>query len=167
MDLNRICILLLLTAVAAASAGCTGSPGTPATTVPTPETITPLKTTATLITRLPASEVARITVDHFGWDPSNADVYEFIGKVQVDDGPYSSVKVILRYPDTQEYVYNAGGMGGSNPTIKPFYLYPDGRYEGTNPEKIIELDGKRYATTYRYDNGVLAWEAMRTNLINQ
>ncbi len=36
---------------------------------------------------------------------------------------------------------------------------------GTNPDKIIALDGKRYATTYRYENGVISWVAKRENLL--
>ena len=151
-----ILTLLLLTGLAVFS-GCT------ATTGPTPQTtvITP----ATLITALPVDEVARIQGDHFGLDPSNGDVYEFTGKVQVNDGVYHSVQVILRYPDGQEYTYNAGGMGGSNVTLKPFFIYPDNRYMGTNPDKIIALDGKRYHTIYRYEDGVLVWIATSDTVV--
>ena len=157
--------LLALLAMLVAFSGCTATTGpTPAATVMTPEPITPL-TTTTLITPLPVNEVARIKVDHFGLDPSNADVYEFVGTIHVNDGVYQSVKVILRYPDGQEYAYDARGMGGSNVTLKPFFLYPDNRYMGTNPDKIISLDGKRYNTVYRYINGDLVWIAMPDNLI--
>jgi hypothetical protein len=76
------------------------------------------------------------------------------------------VQVILRYPDSQEYAYDAGGMGGSNATVRSFFLYPSDHYRGTNPEKIIALDGKRYATIYRYENGVLAWIATPDSLIS-
>jgi hypothetical protein len=79
--------------------------------------------------------------------------------IHVNNGPYQSVQVILRYPDSQEYAYDAGGMGGANATLKPFSLFPADRYKGTNPEKIIVLDGKRYGTEYRYENGVIAWIA--------
>jgi hypothetical protein len=159
-----ILTLLLLTGLAVFS-GCTATTGpTPQTTVMTPEPVTPL-TPATLITALPVDEVARIQVDHFGLDPSNGDVYEFTGKVQVNDGVYHSVQVILRYPDGQEYTYNAGGMGGSNVTLKPFFIYPDNRYMGTNPDKIIALDGKRYHTIYRYEDGVLVWIATSDTVV--
>lgn len=120
----------------------------------------------TLITPLPVNEVARIKVDHFGLNPATENVYEFVGTLQVDKGPYNSVQVVLRYPDTQEYSYDLGGMGGSNQTLKSFSLFPADRYMGTNPEKVIVLDGKRYGTEYRYENGVLAWIATSTTLLS-
>ncbi len=165
MNLKTICILLLLIAGLVAFSGCTATTGpTPQATVMTPEPVTPL-TTTTLITPLPVNEIARIKVDHFGMNTATENVYEFIGRVQVSGGPYQSVKVILRYPDTQEYVYDAGGMGGSNATLKPFYLYPDDRYKGRNPEKIISLDGKQYGTKYRTENMVDYWIANSDNVV--
>jgi hypothetical protein len=159
MNSTTACLILLLLAGLVAFSGCASTTGpTPPATVMTPEPITPLKTT-TLITRLPVNEIARIKVDHFGMNPSTETIYEFVGTLQVNDGPYQSVQVILRYPDGQEYAYDLGGMGGSNQTLKPFFLYPADRYKGTNPDKIIVLDGKRYATVYRYENGVIAWIA--------
>jgi hypothetical protein len=56
-------------------------------------------------------------------------------------------------------------MGGSNVTLKPFFLYPDNRYMGTNAEKIIALDGKRYDTIYRYEDGVLVWIATADTVV--
>jgi hypothetical protein len=159
MNLKTSCILILFLAAMAVLSGCTATTGpTPPAKVLTPEPITSLKTT-TLITPLPVNEIARIRVDHFGMNPSTETVYEFVGKLQVDDGPFQSVQVVLRYPDSQEYSFDLGGMGGSNTTLKPFSLFPDDRYKGTNPEKIIVLDGKRYSTVYRYENGVIYWIA--------
>ncbi|MDD1685144.1 MAG: hypothetical protein LUQ19_04550 [Methanoregula sp.] len=158
MNLRTSCIPILLAGLVAFS-GCASTTGpTPPATVITPEPITPVKTT-TLITPLPANEIARIKVDHFGMNPSTETVYEFVGTLMVSGGPYQSVQVILRYPDSQEYAFDLGGMGGSNQTLKPFSLFPADRYKGTNPEKIISLDGKRYATEYRYENGLIAWIA--------
>jgi ABC-type Fe3+-hydroxamate transport system substrate-binding protein len=166
MNLKKVCILLLLIAGLVAFSGCTTMTGpTLQTTVLTPEPITPVKT-MTLVTPLPVTEIARIRVDYFGMNPSTETVYEFVGKLQVNTGPYQSVQVILRYPDTQEYAYDLGGMGGANATLKPFYLYPDDRYKGTNPEKIIALDGKRYGTVYNYDKGIIAWIATADNLVS-
>jgi hypothetical protein len=166
MNLKITCILFFLIAMLVAFSGCTSLTGpVPQTTIMTPDTITPVKTTIP-VTPLPVNEVARITVDHFGMNPSTETVYEFVGKVQVNNGPYQSVQVILRYPDTQEYTYDAGGMGGANATLKPFYLYPADRYKGTNPGKIIALDGKRFGTMYWYENGVLAWIATTDNLVS-
>jgi hypothetical protein len=163
MDLKTIAIILLIIAGMAAFSGCTSTTGpTPQATVLTPDTITPVKTTL-LITPLPVNEIARIEVGHFGMNPSTETVYEFVGKIHVSGGPYQSVQVVLRYPDTQEYTYDAGGMGGANTTLKPFYLYPADRYKGTNPEKIVVLDGKRYGTVYNYNDGVITWVSRTDN----
>lgn len=165
MNLKTTSLLLLILAGLVAFSGCTSTTGpAPQTPVMIPDPITPVKTTL-LVTPLPVNEVARITVDHFGMNPSTGTVYEFTGKVQVNNGPYQSVQVILRYPDSQEYAFDAGGMGGANATLKPFYLYPADRYKGTNPEKIIALDGKPYGTVYRYKDGVIAWVATTDNTV--
>jgi len=166
MDKNTISILLLLIAVLLAFSGCTSTTGpTPQATVMTPEPITPL-TTTTLITPLPVGEVARIEVDHFGMNPSTDTIYEFVGKIHVNGGPYQEVQVILRYPDGQEYTYDAGGMGGANATLKPFFLYPADRYKGTNPEKMVALDGKKFGTVYTYDNGGVNWIAKTDTVVS-
>jgi hypothetical protein len=165
MTLKTILLILLLTGLLAFS-GCTGTTGpAPPATVLTPEPVTPVKTT-TIVTRLPVNEIARIEVDHFGMNPSTESIYEFVGKVQVNDGPVRSVQVILRYPDSQEYSFDAGGMGGANATLQTFSLFPADRYKGTNPAKIIVLDGKRYGTVYRYENGVLAWIATTDTVVS-
>jgi len=168
MNLKTIGIfLILILAALVASSGCTATTGpTPQNAVITPEPLTPVKTT-TPITPLPVGEIARIRVDHFGMDPTTATIYEFVGKVQIAAGTYQSVQVILLYPDSQEYPCDVGGMGGSNQTIREFSLFPADRYKGTNPEKVIALDGKRYATTYKYENGLIAWVATSDNPLNK
>lgn len=166
MTPKTICIFLLLLAGLLACAGCTATTGpTPTATVMTPEPITPVKTTIP-ITPLPANEIARIKVDHFGPDPDTGTIYEFKGKVQIREGPYTSVQVLLLYPDKQEYTYDVGGMGGANATIKEFSLFPADRYKGTNPEKIIVLDGMRYGTVYKYEDGLIAWVATPDNAVS-
>ena len=168
MNLKTIGIfLLLILAVLVVFCGCTATTGPiPQSTVITPEPLTPVKTT-TPITPLPVGEIARIKVDHFGMDPTTATVYELVGQVQINNGMYQSVQVILLYPDSQEYSYDVGGMGGSNQTIREFSLFPADRYKGTNPEKSISLDGKRYATAYKYENGLIAWVATTDNPLNK
>ncbi len=162
MNLKIPSLLLLLIVMGAAFSGCTG-PSTPSFPAPvlTPDPITPLKTQIP-VTTLPAGEIARIRVDHFGMNPTTENIYEFVGTVLVNNGVYPSVQVILRYPDTQEYAFDAGGMGGSNATAKEFSLFPADRYKGLNPEKIIVLDGRQYVTLYRYEDGILSWVAMNS-----
>lgn len=166
MNLKTSCMFLLVLTGLLVCSGCTSTTGpAPQTTVLTPEPVTPL-TTTTMVTRLPASEVARIKVDHFGPNPATESIYEFVGTLHINNGPYASTLVVLRYPDSQEYSFDLGGMGGSNQTLKPFSLFPDDRYKGTNPEKIIVLDGKRYGTLYRYEEGTLYWVATPDTLKN-
>ena len=166
MDHKIPVLLLIILMGLVVFSGCTSTPGaTPPKTAMVPDTITPVKTT-TVITPLPVNEIARIRVDHFGMNPATGTIYEFVGKIQVNNGPYQSVQVILHYPDSQEYAYDAGGMGGANATQKPFSLFPADRYKGTNPEKIIALDGKRYGTEYRYENGVIAWIATADTVLS-
>lgn len=165
MNLKITSLFLILVIMGAVFSGCTGPSGTtPGAPALTPDPITPVKTPAP-VTPLPVGEIARVRVDHFGMNPSTETIYEFVGTVMVSNGVYQSVQVILRYPDTQEYVSEIGGMGGSNPTAKEFSLFPADRYKGINPEKIIVLDGRRYGTVYRYENGVLSWVATGENLL--
>lgn len=162
MNLKRSRVLLpLVVLLLVASSGCTSAPApAPQAAAPAPaDTVTTLPA-ATLVTRVPADEVARIRVELFGMNPDTETIYEFLGTVQTENGVYRSVQVVLRYPDGQEYGYDAGGMGGANQTLKSFYLYPADRYRGTDPEKIIVLDGKRYRTVYRLEDGVVSWIAM-------
>jgi hypothetical protein len=163
MNLEKTSLLFILIIMSAAFSNCTGSSGS-STRIPvvTPDPITPLRTT-TPVTLFPVGEIARVRVDHFGMNPATETIFEFVGTVMVNSGVFRSVQVILRYPDSQEYIFDAGGMGGANPTAKAFSLYPADRYKGKNPEKIIVLDGIRYWTVYRYENGGLSWIAMAGN----
>ena len=147
------------------TSGCLQAPaGSPVVSVPTETPLAPIPVpTPVLETAVPRIEFARLQVDHFGLDPTAGDVYEFLGKVSIGPGAYNSVKVIVRYNDGQEYSYDAGAMGGSNVTIKPFFLYPGDHYRGQNPQKIIQLDNQRYGTVYRYENGIQVWVATRDN----
>src|SRR5512137_2181663 len=97
---TTLIIIILILAGTITFSGCTGASGpAPQAAVLIPDTITPLRTTP-IVTRHPSSEIARITVGHFGMNPATGSIYEFAGTVQVNDGPYRSVQVILRYPDS-------------------------------------------------------------------
>ena len=159
MGPKSVSLPLVLVILAAVIAGCTSitEPNPPATIL-TPEPVTSL-TTVVPVTSLPSGEIARIRVDHFGMNPSTETVYEFVGSLHMSGGPWQSVQVTLKYPDGQEYPADLGGMGGANATIKSFTIFPADRYKGTNPEKIISLDGRQYGTTYRYENGNIFWIA--------
>jgi hypothetical protein len=153
---NRVrTLLFLLLILALLTAGCTRNTGSlpegPDTPAPGPVVTIPAPQTA--VTAVPARDLASIRSEGLRTDPGGGTIYEFTGNVLVHEGTYASVQVILRYPDGTEYAYDAGGMGGSNVTIKPFFLYPDPRFQPVSPEYLIGLDGIRYIAGYRYDNG--------------
>lgn len=152
---HRVCSgLVLLLIIALLAAGCTGKSGAAPEGPPAPAE--PAMTTfaqQTAVTAVPARDLASIRSDGFRTDPNTGTLYEFTGNVLVHEGVYSSVEVQLRYPDGTTYSYNAGGMGGSNVTVRPFFLYPDPRYQTVTPDYRIVLYGIPYSAGYRYDNG--------------
>ena len=81
---------------------------------------------------------------YFTGGTNTGSIFSFKGDVSINSGTYNSVQVIIRYPDTMEYNYDAGPMGGSNPTKKPFYIYPDNRYTYEKPTYFIKLDENKY-----------------------
>ena len=94
-----------------------------------------------------------------GYIINDKDIYYFPGKVSIASGAFSSVKIILRYSDSQEYIFDAGGMGGSNPTVKQFILFPDLRYTGRQPKYYIKADDKEYEAISTDTNGLrIAYE---------
>jgi len=96
--------------------------------------------------KLSGTQLASYTGD-FGFDPTTGIVYSFKGDVSINSGTYNSVQVIIRYPNSQTYNYDAGPMGGSNPTIKPFFIFPDTRYKNDEPTFYIQLDKNKYTMT--------------------
>jgi hypothetical protein len=149
------CILILLSFIA----GCTStnSPGTVVATTPFPATgvTTPTEVSGTVITAIPSTELARIQQDLLGVASGTGSLYQFKGKLTTDGGTYKSVRVIMRYPDGQQYVFDAGNMGGASPTVKSFALFPDSSYQGQVAKYFIRLDGNEYATVYQYTDGTI------------
>ncbi len=88
-------------------------------------------------------------------DSGTGSIYRFQGILTISGGAYSSVKMIMQYPDGTEYVFDAGGMGGVHPAAKTVILYPDARYQFQTAKYFIVLDGKEYATVYKYTDGTI------------
>jgi len=159
-------ILMVVIVAILVTGGCMNAAAPSPEAVPTAK-ITPAPLPSqVVVTETPRIELARLQVDQYGLDPTGGDVFEFTGKVSIGSGTYRSVMVIIRYSDGQEYSTDAGGMGGSNATIQPFFIYPGKHYLGQEPERIIQLDGRRYSTDYRYENGTLYWVAFADNILH-
>jgi hypothetical protein len=148
-------LLILLSCIT----GCTytNPSGTPVTPPPSPSiTVTqPAVVPMTVITAVPATELARIRQDSLGIASGTGSIYQFRGSLAISGGAYKSVKAILQYPDGTAYVFDAGNMGGASPVVKTMILYPDSRYQGQTPKYLISLDGKEYSTVYQYTDGTI------------
>jgi len=148
------CLLLF-----ACLAGCmyTNPTGTPVTTTPSPVAAAtqPTVVSGTVITAVPATELARIEEESLGVASGTGSVYQFRGSLSISGGVYKSVEAIMQYPDGTRYVFDAGGMGGSKPVVKTMILYPDSRFQVLTPKYFIRLDGNDYATTYQYTDGTI------------
>jgi hypothetical protein len=156
---RAVFVFFCLCTLAACSTGCmyANPPGTPVTLSPAPVIAgTPLPAApVTVITVAPAKELARIRQESLGVGIGTGSLYQYRGSLAISGGAYSSVKVILHYPDGTDYVFDAGSMGGASPVVKPVVLYPDSRYQGQTPDYLISLDGKEYATVYQYTDGTI------------
>ena len=149
------CLLILASSIA----GCTYAKpsGTPAPLPPAPagaET-RPTPVSGTVVTMVPAAELARLREESFGVASGSGAMYQFRGSLAISGGAYKSVRAIMQYPDGTEYVFDGGSMGGASPVAKTMILYPDPRYLGQTPKYFISLDGKEYATLYQYTGGII------------
>lgn len=70
--------------------------------------------------------------------------YRCLGKVRIKSGVYDEVQVIVRYPDNNAFESGVFPMGGSNPVLKSFYVFPDLRYQDQDGEWFVRLDDTRY-----------------------
>jgi len=96
------------------------------------------------ITPVPTWEVARIESEGFRYDPTSQTIYQLNGLVRITSGIFDSVRVIVRYPDKDEYVLDVGGMGGANYTKKDFKIILNPRVENQEPAYFIRLDNNEY-----------------------
>jgi heat shock protein HslJ len=70
--------------------------------------------------------------------------YRCLGKVRIKSGVYDEVQVMVRYPDNNAFESGVFAMGGSNPVLKSFYLFPDLKYQDQDGEWFVRLDDNRY-----------------------
>ena len=153
-DVSFMVFFCLILAVCIAGCTSTNPVGIAAAT-PSPAVPETTMTYGTVITAIPSVEIARIQQDILGVPGGHGSVFQFGGKITINGGVYHAVGLIMRYPDGTEYSFDAGSMGGASPVVRNFVIYPDSRYQNQVPAYFITLDGKNYATVYRYTDGTI------------
>ncbi len=123
MRKNTVLVFFFLLFLISCLAGCmyTAPSGTPVAAQPSPPpaVTTPEETPGPIITAVPATELARIEQQNLGTDSGTGSMYRFQGILTISGGAYSSVKMIMQYPDGNEYVFDAGEMGEPAPRRRP------------------------------------------------
>lgn len=99
---------------------------------------------AASVTPVPPRTLARILSRGFGYDPTKSTVYQMNGKIEIENGIYQSVGIILRYPDNDTFQSDVGGMGGSNFTRKDFRIVIDDRMSNQTPGVFVRFDSREY-----------------------
>jgi hypothetical protein len=99
---------------------------------------------AASVTPVPPRALARILSRGLGYDPTAGTVYQMNGKIEIENGIYQSVGVILRYPDNDTFQSDVGGMGGSNFTRKDFRIVIHDRVNNQTPGLFVRLDAREY-----------------------
>jgi hypothetical protein len=99
---------------------------------------------AASVTPVPPRTLARILSRGFGYDPTKSTVYQMNGKIEIENGIYESVGIILRYPDNDTFQSYVGGMGGSNFTRKDFRIVIHDRVSNQTPDIFVRLDAGEY-----------------------
>jgi hypothetical protein len=99
---------------------------------------------AASVTPVPPRTLARILSRGFGYDPTKSTVYQMNGKIEIENGIYESVGIILRYPDNDTFQSDVGGMGGSNFTRKDFRIVIHDRMSNQTPGVFVRLDAGEY-----------------------
>jgi hypothetical protein len=150
---------VLLVLAVLITAGCVEE--TPATTI---VTTAPPATTAPDLTPVPAQTPPPAEMAYLSGilcvvgDRSEA-AYHCNGNVRVRSGPSHQVQVIARYPDNNTFESGTVELGGSNPVLAPFFLFPDLKYKGQDPKYFVKLDNTPYPVTWSGETGT-AWSNM-------
>jgi hypothetical protein len=84
--------------------------------------------------------------------------YRCIGKVRIPSGGPREVMVMVKYPDNNSFDSGTIAMGGSDPVLKSFYLFPDLRYKNEIATYFVKIDKTLYpvvmqnGTAIAYEN---------------
>jgi hypothetical protein len=97
--------------------------------------------------------------------------YRCIGKVRIPSGGPREVTVMVKYPDNNSFDSGILTMGGSDPVVRPFYLFPDLRYTKQDARFFVRLDKTLYpvimqnGTAIAYENPPPAPAVMVTGFV--
>ena len=149
----RLFYLVLLLAVLI-TAGCmsdntsaaavTAAPAPAASQVPT-----------SLATPIPVTkEMAYLENVKCAIDQTTETAYHCNGKIRIKSGVYEQVQVIAKYPDKNTFESGIVAMGGSNPVLKSFSLFPDLKYQDEDPVFFVQLDNTRYPVIMDNSSGI-------------
>jgi hypothetical protein len=168
MERSEIGIFLVLILGLSLAVGCVGfAPSGQVDLSATPLAPLPLTPVPApvVVTAAAPTELAVIQSQGAGLNPGTGYVFEYPGNIEVVNGVYNSVEIVIRYSNGNEYRFDAGGMGGANLTLKPYDIFPPPSYLGQYPENFIILDGMRYSTIHQYTNGADWWVATSGTLV--
>jgi hypothetical protein len=157
---------ILLCAILIA-AGCVGGDQKTVVTPVQTTSILPTPTDAptTILTPTP-TEMAYLQNVSCAIDPTSETAYHCNGKVLIKSGVYSSVLVIAKYSDNNTFNSDIVAMGGSNPTLKKFAIFPDNRYQNQNPTFFVKLDNVQYPVIMEGDSGIAYLNPLSTPSIS-
>ena len=157
----RLYFPLVLVLVVLISAGCVEEYTPENTTVtPAPAPVTPgvVATPAGPVTAPtpPPAEMAYISNIECGTGDKWGSEYHCNGYVRIRGGTYDEVQVIARYPDNNTFKSGTVSLGGGDAVSKPFFFFPDLKYQGQTPAYSVRLDKSTYPVSWSGATGV-AW----------
>jgi hypothetical protein len=144
-----LCLLAFLLTAGCTSgdtsaAAVTAAPAPAASQVPT-SVATPVPVT---------KEMAYLENVKCAIDQTTETAYHCNGKIRIKSGVYEEVQVIARYPDKNTFESGIVAMGGSNPVLKSFSLFPDLKYQDEDPVYFVRLDNTRYPVIMDNASGI-------------
>ncbi|OPX62171.1 MULTISPECIES: hypothetical protein [unclassified Methanoregula] len=136
-------LTVLVTLAVLMTAGCVEEPAPAATVTATPVTTAPAAAPDTpASTPTPAPEaVAFISGIQCAVGDRSEAAYHCNGIVRIPKGAYEDVQVIAMYDDNNTFRSGSVPLGGNEPVMKPFVIFPDIKYQGKTPSYFVRLDG--------------------------
>ena len=131
--------------------------------------------TNTTVTAAPAPVTSAVPINNPGQTPAPAPeqmaylsniqcaigdrseaAYHCNGNVRIRSGINGEVQVIARYADNNTFKSGSVALGGTEPVLKPFAIFPDLKYKGQTPTYFVKLDNTLYRVVWNGDTGT-AW----------
>jgi hypothetical protein len=156
---------LLLVLAVLLSAGCVEeeSANTTAATAPAPvatAAVTGTSASGPAATPTPPpAEMAYLAGIKCALGDKSEAAYHCNGDVRIRSGVYDEVQIIATYPDNNTFRSGVVSLGGNDAVSKPFFLFPDLKYQGQTPKYFIRLDSAVYPVIMSGEGGT-AWSNM-------